>query len=80
MIAAEPPAYDGPTSLSRPHHRIGPAEDEPSQRRCPAGHLAAEGEEHGGNHESLNPLVTGGAAFIILVLLLWITTRFNRDR
>ncbi|QNP72763.1 hypothetical protein IAG44_27270 [Streptomyces roseirectus] len=42
--------------------------------------LAAEGEEHGGNHESLNPLVTGGAAFLILMLLLWITTRFNRDR
>ncbi|MFD7299197.1 hypothetical protein [Streptomyces sp. NPDC059897] len=41
--------------------------------------LAAEGE-HGGNHESLNPLVVGGAAFIILMLLLWITTRFNRDR
>ncbi|WP_460065543.1 hypothetical protein [Streptomyces sp. YKOK-I1] len=42
--------------------------------------LAAEGEEHGGNHESLNPLVTGGGAFIVLMLLLWITTRFNRDR
>ncbi|MET9089480.1 hypothetical protein ACIPX0_02750 [Streptomyces sp. NPDC090075] len=42
--------------------------------------LAAEGEEHGGNHNSLNPLVTGGSAFIILLLLLWITTRFNRDR
>ncbi|MCG7207480.1 MULTISPECIES: hypothetical protein [Streptomyces] len=41
--------------------------------------LAAEGEG-GGNHESLNPLVTGGSAFIILLLLLWITTRFNRDR
>ncbi|MFI0240023.1 hypothetical protein [Streptomyces sp. NPDC016845] len=42
--------------------------------------LAAEGGEHGGNHESISPLVTGGAAFIILILLLWITTRFNRDR
>ncbi len=42
--------------------------------------LAAEGEERGGNHESLNPLVTGGGAFIVLLLLLWITTRFNRDR
>ncbi|MFE0510876.1 hypothetical protein [Streptomyces sp. NPDC058964] len=41
--------------------------------------LAAEGEG-GGNHNSLNPLVTGGGAFIILLLLLWITTRFNRDR
>ncbi|MFG3661181.1 hypothetical protein [Streptomyces sp. NPDC047706] len=41
--------------------------------------LAAEGEEHG-NHESLSPLLTGGGAFIALMLLLWITTRFNRDR
>ncbi|KOG40763.1 hypothetical protein [Streptomyces resistomycificus] len=42
--------------------------------------LAAQGEEHGGNHESLDPLVVGGSAFLILMLLLWITTRFNRDR
>jgi hypothetical protein len=42
--------------------------------------LAAEGKEHGGNHDSLNPLVTGLGAFIVLLLLLWITTRFNRDR
>ncbi|MFJ8827156.1 hypothetical protein ACIREE_35985 [Streptomyces sp. NPDC102467] len=42
--------------------------------------LAAEGGEHGGNHESLSPLVTGGGAFVILLLLLWIVTRFNRDR
>jgi hypothetical protein len=42
--------------------------------------LAAEGEEHGGNHESLSPLLTGGGAFVILMLLLWVTTRFNRDR
>ncbi|MBA2949211.1 hypothetical protein [Streptomyces himalayensis] len=41
--------------------------------------LAAEGE-HGGNHESLNPYLTGGGAFFVLLLLLWITTRFNRDR
>ncbi|WP_203645369.1 hypothetical protein [Streptomyces sp. SID14478] len=40
----------------------------------------AEGGEHGGNHESLSPLVTGGGAFLILLLLLWIVTRFNRDR
>ena len=38
----------------------------------------AEGE--GGNHESLSPYVTGGGAFLVLLLLLWITTRFNRDR
>ncbi|WP_371652686.1 MULTISPECIES: hypothetical protein [unclassified Streptomyces] len=40
----------------------------------------AEGTEHGGNHESLSPYVTGGGALFVLLLLLWITTRFNRDR
>ncbi len=43
--------------------------------------LAAEGEEHhGGNHASLNPYLTGIGAFVVLMLLLWVTTRFNRDR
>ncbi|MBD0425074.1 hypothetical protein AB0L35_00945 [Streptomyces sp. NPDC052309] len=42
--------------------------------------LAAEGQEHSGNHESLSPYLTGGGAFVALMLLLWITTRFNRDR
>lgn len=42
--------------------------------------LAAEGEEHGGNHDSISPWATGGGAFLILMLLLWVTTRFNRDR
>ncbi|WP_170102176.1 hypothetical protein [Streptomyces viridosporus] len=42
--------------------------------------LAAEGGEHGGNHQSLNPYLVGGCALFILLLLLWITTRFNRDR
>ncbi|AWW39618.1 hypothetical protein DN051_25585 [Streptomyces cadmiisoli] len=42
--------------------------------------LAAEGGEHGGSHASLSPWVTGGGAFLALMLLLWITTRFNRDR
>ncbi|MET9440393.1 hypothetical protein [Streptomyces sp. NPDC006610] len=42
--------------------------------------LASEGEKHGGNHESLNPYVTGGGAFLALMVLLWITTLFNRDR
>ncbi|MFJ8856828.1 hypothetical protein ACIRD8_00160 [Streptomyces sp. NPDC102451] len=41
--------------------------------------LAAEGEQ-GGNHESLSPYLTGGGALFVLLLLLWITTRFNRDR
>ncbi|MGV9228279.1 hypothetical protein [Streptomyces nigra] len=42
--------------------------------------LAAEGEQHGGNHDSISPWLTGGGAFAILLLLLWVTTRFNRDR
>ncbi|MFR9799835.1 hypothetical protein ACL02U_28650 [Streptomyces sp. MS06] len=42
--------------------------------------LAAEGEQHGGNHQSLSPFITGGGALCALLLLLWITTRFNRDR
>ncbi|MFF8279272.1 MULTISPECIES: hypothetical protein [Streptomyces] len=36
--------------------------------------------EHGGNHESLSPYLTGFGALGALLLLLWITTRFNRDR
>ncbi|GGT61442.1 hypothetical protein [Streptomyces purpureus] len=40
----------------------------------------AEGAEHGGNHASLNPYITGGGALLALLLLLWITTLFNRDR
>ncbi|MET8682110.1 hypothetical protein ABZW18_32185 [Streptomyces sp. NPDC004647] len=42
--------------------------------------LAAEGGEHSSEHASLNPYLTGGGALFILLLLLWITTRFNRDR
>ncbi|GGZ74676.1 hypothetical protein AB0P12_07955 [Streptomyces subrutilus] len=43
--------------------------------------LASEGaEQHVDNHESLSPYLTGGAAFVILCLMLWITTRLNRDR
>ncbi|MGW7274892.1 hypothetical protein [Streptomyces sp. Je 1-332] len=41
--------------------------------------LASEGK-HVDEHASLSPLVTGGGAFVALMLLLWITTRFNRDR
>ncbi|MGW6919408.1 hypothetical protein ACWGB8_37175 [Kitasatospora sp. NPDC054939] len=40
--------------------------------------LANEGE--GGGHDGLNPYVTGGAALFILLVLLYVTTRFNRDR
>jgi MYXO-CTERM domain-containing protein len=38
----------------------------------------AEGTS-GGNHSSLSPYITGGLALLALLLLLWITTRFNRD-
>ncbi|WP_180927236.1 hypothetical protein [Streptomyces sp. AJS327] len=41
--------------------------------------LASGGGEHGA-HESLSPLLVGGGALVTLLLLLWITTRFNRDR
>ncbi|MFI1012918.1 hypothetical protein [Streptomyces sp. NPDC020965] len=40
----------------------------------------AEGAEGGGGHASLQPIVVGGGAFLALLLLLWITTSFNRDR
>ncbi|MFF4320021.1 hypothetical protein [Streptomyces sp. NPDC001568] len=42
--------------------------------------LASGGAEHGSNHDSLSPYLTGGAAFVILMLMLWVTTRLNRDR
>jgi len=42
--------------------------------------LAAEGEQHVDEHASLSPYLTGGGALFTLLLLLWITTRFNRDR
>ncbi|MEV1005891.1 hypothetical protein [Streptomyces sp. NPDC049881] len=39
-------------------------------------------EEGGGGHghESLNPYAIGGGALLALLILLWITTRLNRDR
>jgi hypothetical protein len=42
----------------------------------------ASGGGHGesSQHESLSPYITGGGALLALFLLLWITTRFNRDR
>ncbi|WP_199826275.1 hypothetical protein [Streptomyces sp. SBT349] len=36
--------------------------------------------EEGGRHASLNPYAIGGGALGALLLLLWITTRLNRDR
>ncbi|MFF8829557.1 MULTISPECIES: hypothetical protein [Streptomyces] len=40
----------------------------------------AQGGEHADRHASLSPYITGGGALVVLLLLLWITTRFNRDR
>ncbi|WP_171904209.1 hypothetical protein [Streptomyces abyssalis] len=40
--------------------------------------LASEGGEHG--HDPVLPYLTGGGSLLALLLLLWITTRFNRDR
>ncbi|MCI0383579.1 hypothetical protein [Streptomyces sp. CNQ085] len=39
---------------------------------------SAENGEHGGT--SVNPFAAGLGALGVLLLLLWITTRFNRDR
>ncbi|MCX5378393.1 hypothetical protein [Streptomyces sp. NBC_00091] len=39
-----------------------------------------EGGKHGGNHDSLSPYLTGGGALFILLFMLWVTTRLNRDR
>ncbi|HEY5832748.1 hypothetical protein [Streptomyces sp.] len=36
-------------------------------------------ESGGGHHDSLSPYLTGFGALGALLLLLWITTRFNRD-
>lgn len=39
-----------------------------------------EGGEHGSEGSAISPFLTGGGAFFALLFLLWITTRFNRDR
>jgi hypothetical protein len=38
----------------------------------------AEGSD-GGHHSSLSPFLTGFVALGVLLLLLWVATRFNRD-
>jgi hypothetical protein len=38
----------------------------------------AEGGENA--HENMNPVLNGVATFVVLLLLLFVTTRFNRDR
>ncbi|MEE1928405.1 hypothetical protein V1J52_09395 [Streptomyces sp. TRM 70351] len=47
---------------------------------APALSLLAETEEHGGPYASLNPWLIGAAGLAALLLMLWVTTRFNRDR
>ncbi|WP_181766514.1 hypothetical protein [Streptomyces albidus (ex Kaewkla and Franco 2022)] len=42
--------------------------------------LASEGGGHEAEHNPVMPYLTGGGALLALLLLLWITTRFNRDR
>jgi hypothetical protein len=41
--------------------------------------VLAEGTQNA-EREGINPILNGVAAFAILMLLLFITTRFNRDR
>jgi hypothetical protein len=41
--------------------------------------LTALAESGGGNHPSLSPYLTGFSALGILLILLWVVTRFNRD-
>ena len=41
--------------------------------------LTTLAEDHGGNHPSLSPYLTGFGALGVLLLLLWLVTRFNRD-
>jgi hypothetical protein len=41
--------------------------------------LTTLAEDHGGNHPSLSPYLTGFGALGALLILLWLVTRFNRD-
>lgn len=43
-------------------------------------HSAAVSLASGGEGTDLTPYFTGIGAFLALAVLLWITTRFNRDR
>jgi hypothetical protein len=40
----------------------------------------AQFAEGNGLHDSLQPWLTGGGALVILLVLLVLTTRFNKDR
>jgi hypothetical protein len=41
--------------------------------------LTTLAEDSGGNHPSLSPYLTGFGALGVLLILLWLVTRFNRD-
>jgi hypothetical protein len=47
--------------------------------RAAASALTTFAESGGGHHSSLSPYLTGFGALGVLLILLWITTRFNRD-
>ncbi|MFD0347453.1 hypothetical protein ACFQ0M_18115 [Kitasatospora aburaviensis] len=66
------------TPLVRHPSREGPADHEHCRRTSRSQPARLRGR--GGNHDSLNPYLTGGGALFILLLLLYVTTRFNRDR
>lgn len=42
--------------------------------------VLAESSEPGEHENTLNAYAVGGGALAVLLLLLWITTRLNRDR
>ncbi|GAB2901819.1 hypothetical protein GCM10022245_41430 [Streptomyces mayteni] len=46
----------------------------------PAAEALVSLANEGGQHDSLNAYAIGGGALAGLLLLLWITTRLNRDR
>lgn len=43
-------------------------------------HPALVSLAEGSGRPHLSPFLTGGGALLALLLLLWIATRFNRDR
>ena len=45
-----------------------------------ASHALALLAEESSAHATLKPWLTGGGALFLLLLALWVTTRFNKDR
>lgn len=81
MSVPEAPAYDGGDVFQpTPDEKVPPKMSLTSTAHQLVTLASETGESGGGNHESLNPYLTGGGAFVALLLLLWITTSFNRDR